>query len=84
VARADMKKLEKDMDEFMNNEEGKTDDFKVQPFPFFIPKFVVLNGFPIAGQHTETKGGIAEAGRGREDATERNPGGNAGARFVYV
>jgi hypothetical protein len=35
VARADMKKLEKGVDEFMNNEEGKTDELKVQPFSLF-------------------------------------------------
>jgi hypothetical protein len=33
VAGADMKKLEKDMDESMNNEEGKLEKLKVQPFP---------------------------------------------------
>jgi hypothetical protein len=82
VAKAEIKKLEKYMDEFKNNKEGKTEELKVKPFPFFMPKFVVLNGFPFAGQHTEAKGGTAEAGRGREDTTERNADGNAGARFV--
>ena len=84
MAKAEIKKLEKDMVEFKNNKEGKTEELKVNPFPFLMPKFIPLNGFPFAGQHTEAKGGTAEAGRGHEDATERNADGNAGARFVYV
>jgi len=31
TARAEMKKLEKDMDEFKNNKEGKTKELKVIP-----------------------------------------------------
>jgi len=34
----------------------------VKPFPFFRPKSIGLDGLPFAGQHTEAKGNIAEAG----------------------
>ena len=71
AAKTEIKKLEKDMDEFKNNKEGKTEELKVKPFPFFTPKFIGLNGFPFAGQHTEAKGGTTEAGCEREDSTER-------------
>ena len=80
AAKADIKKLEKDMDELT----GKTEELKVKLFPFFIPEFIVLNGFPFAGQHTGAKGDTAEAGREREDTTERNADGNPGTRFVFV
>ena len=83
AAKVEIKKLEKDMHEFKNNKEGKTEELKVKPFSFFRLKFLSLNGFPFTGQHTEAKGGTAEAGREREDSTERDADGNAGARFVY-
>jgi len=51
------------------------EELKVKPFPFFMPKFIVLDGFPFAGQH-------AEAGSEREDSTERNADSNAGALWA--
>jgi hypothetical protein len=84
AAKVEIKKLEKDMDEFKNNKEGKMEELKVKLLSLFRPKFFSLNGFPSTGQHTEAKGGTAEAGREREDSTERDADGNAGARFVYL
>jgi len=64
--------------------EGKSEELRVKPFPFCKAKFMGLNGFPFAGQHTGAKGSAADAGREREDSAERNADGNAGARFVYM
>jgi len=65
-----IKELEKDMDEFKNDQEGKTEELKVKTFPLFRPKLVAFNGFPFAGQHTDANSSTAEAGRDREDSTE--------------
>ena len=80
AAKVEIKKLEKDMDEFKNNKEGKTEELKVKSV--FRPKFISLNGIPFTGQHIEAKGGTAEASREGEDSTERNANGNPRAWFV--
>jgi hypothetical protein len=41
AAKTEIKKLEKDMDEFKNNKEGKTEELKVRSF-FIIIVFVFL------------------------------------------
>jgi len=83
-AKAETKKLKKDMDKFKDNKEGKTEELKVRSILFFRPKLMAPNRFPFAGHHIYAKGSAAEAGCEHEDSTERNADSNAGARFVHV
>ena len=83
AAKTEIKKLEKDMDEFKNNKEGKTGELKVRLSLPAHPHHQRpdTNGFfPRPGEHSEAKGGTAEAGRESEDATEGDANRNAGAR----
>jgi len=51
AAQAEIKKLEKDMNEFKNNKEGKTEELRVrEPLP---SKFLAVNDF--ADKHLEAK-----------------------------
>jgi hypothetical protein len=72
------------VDEFKNNKEGETEELKVQPFPFFLPKFIELNGFPFACQHTKARNNTTKPGHEREVSTKRRADGNAGAWLVHV
>lgn len=85
VAKTEIKKLEKDMDEFKNNKEGKTEELKVFiRIPISGGVYSTQQRFPISGEYTETKGGAAEASRERENSTERNADGDTRARSVHV
>jgi hypothetical protein len=81
AAQAEIKKLEKDMDEFKNNKEGKTEELKVR-----FPKHAYARSSNacgwwlvslLLGEHTEAKGDTAEASSEREDSTERHAHGDA-------
>jgi len=61
AAKAEIKKLEKDMVEFKNNKEGKSEELRVKHFSFCTAKFIGLNGYPFAGRYAVPKGGTAEA-----------------------
>jgi structural maintenance of chromosome 2 len=84
AAKVEIKKLEKDMDEFKNNKEGKTEELKVIPYP--VPRIEAQSTqwLPFVGEHTEAKGGTAEASCECEDSTERDADRDAGAWFVHV
>jgi hypothetical protein len=69
VAKEECKKLEKDMDEFKNNKEGKIDELKV--CSFFSTMFVFKAIPCFIGRHLETESGTPETRCCRQDATKR-------------
>jgi hypothetical protein len=47
AVKAEIEKLENDVDEFENNKEGKSEELRVKPFPSCKAISVRLNGFPL-------------------------------------
>jgi predicted nucleic acid-binding Zn-ribbon protein len=85
AAKLEIKKHEKDMDEFKNNKEGKTEELKVKT----LSRHHVPDGAhgtqrfsSLSGEHSEAKGGAAGASCECQDSTERNADGNTRARSV--
>ena len=76
AAQAEIKKLEKDMNEFKNNKEGKIEELRVREL--LHSNFFTVNNF--ADQHFEEKIGNSETQRYHEDATKRDADRHAGAR----
>jgi hypothetical protein len=79
AAKAEIKKLEKDMDEF--NKEGKTEELKVKS----LSRHHVLDGAHRTRRFSPlSEGGAADASCECQDSTERNADGNTRARSVHL
>lgn len=73
LADSEVKKLQRDMDEFKNNKDGKIDELKV----IFRSLFAVMS-LPLTcciGEHLEAEGGTSEACRQGQDTTKGTPNG---------
>jgi len=75
AAQAEIKKLEKDMNEFKNNKEGKIEELRVRELPP-PPNFLTINGF--ADKHLETKIDDPETQRCHEDTAKGDADRHAG------
>ena len=75
AAVAEIKKLEKDLNEFKNNKEGKIEELRVRELP--PSNFLIVNDF--ADKHLETKISDSETQRRYEDTTKRDADGHTGA-----
>jgi len=57
AVKAEIKKLEKDMDGFKNNKDGKTEELKVS-IPFSRWELITLNGFPLQASIQKQKAAL--------------------------
>lgn len=76
AAQAEIKKLEKDMNEFKNNKEGKIEELRVREY--LLPLPTAVNG--LADKHLETKIDDPETQCRYEDATKRDADRHVGTR----
>ena len=71
-AKDEIKKLEKDMDEFKNNKEGKITELKA--CSLLTPLLVLIVLTTCTGQYLKVEGGSSQAFRRRQDAKQRPSG----------
>lgn len=69
AAEDECKKLEKDMNEFKNNKDGKLKELKVSNRTFHR---VMLRNYPLGG-HRQAKNRVYNNDSGSQGASERNP-----------
>lgn len=75
---AECKKLQKDMEEFKNNKDGKIEELKVG----FLVGPIVGTVLIVIGEHLQAKGSSSETCCYRKDETEGTPDRDVRARYV--
>lgn len=80
LAKDDIKKLEKDIDEFKNNKEGKIDQLKVRVS--FLRRFTDTEVRAVAERNHEAKSSAAETCGPSQDGAEGTTNRETRARYV--